>query len=56
MTYEQKLEAAKKLLGTNYQLHPEYVPSMRHPKISDAHLQHKWAVKRVYNGEQHGGW
>lgn len=48
--YQQKLEAAKAYLGTRYQMHPEHVPDMRHPRISDAHLQHKWAVKRVYNG------
>ena len=48
--YQQKLEAAKNMLGANYQLHPEYVPNTQHPRISDAHLQHKWAVKRVYNG------
>lgn len=48
--YQQKLEAAKAYLGTRYQLHPEYAITGQHPKISDAHLQHKWAVKRVYNG------
>ena len=48
--YQKKLEAAKEYLGANYQLHPEYVPNTQHPRISDAHLQHKWAVKRVYNG------
>lgn len=48
-TYEQKLAAAKEYLGKKYQLHPEYVPKTIHPKISDAHLQHKWAVKRVYS-------
>lgn len=48
--YQKKLEAAKEWLGTNYQLHPEFIPSGNIPRISDAHLQHKWAVKRVYNG------
>jgi hypothetical protein len=49
-TYEQKLAAAKEWLGENYQGHVEYVAKHSHPKISQAHLQHKWAVKRVYNG------
>lgn len=51
--YKQKLEAAKAYLGTRYQLHPEYAIIGHHPKISDAHLQYKWAVKRTYQGEQH---
>lgn len=49
MTYEQKLEAAKQYLGEKYQLHPNFKLKDNIPKISDAHLQHKWAVKRVYN-------
>jgi len=51
--YQQKLEAAKAYLGTRYQLHPEFIPSRNIPRISDAHLQHKWAVKRTYQGHQH---